>query len=182
MDEAIRAESLAENDLLKAKLLAAESAMEHWKNEAKNTETRSSIAIKAANAMANFAVESQKKAEARAIQAEMTLKSNTAYWKKVAERANLRAAAFSERKPSSCDAEEKVERAIKNAHTPFSKLKIMAAMVGVKPITMKDVTYRKLWKQVIMIVHQDKRPGNISKETSELYDCVCKTVNTLPSE
>ena len=171
-----------ENELLKAKLLAAETAMEHWKKEAKNTEMRSDIAVRAANAITNFALQSEKKSEARAVDAEMKLKSNTAYWKKMADTANLRATAFAERKSTSCDAEEKVERALKHAQTAFSKLRIMAAMIGIKPIAMRDVKYRALWRQVIVMVHQDKRPDDISRETSELYDCICKTVNALPAE
>jgi hypothetical protein len=184
MNEALKAElaeAFAENDLLKARVAAAEQGLEVWKKEVKKIEYNATVAVKAAEARAKFALQTQKDAEARAVTAEMQLKTNTAYWKTVADKANLRAAAAMAEKQKTSDPEERVLRALKNALTPLSKLKIMAQMVGVGNLELKEVAYIKLKKKVLMIVHEDRRPKNATAETIALYECICRIVNGLPS-
>ena len=188
MTEALKVElgeTYAENDLLKVKLSASERSLEYWKNELKRVDHNASISIKAADARTAFALKSQMEAEKRAEYAEKLLKSNTLYWKGVADKANTRLAALMAEKQktsSSSDPDETVERALRNALTPHSKLKIMADMVGVKNIDIKNHDYIKLKRTVLKIVHEDRRSRNdVSRETAELYECICRRVNSLPS-
>ena len=192
-------ETFTEIAALRQKLVMSEETINQWKRAAIDAESRAIAAESRTIAAETKAM----KAESKVMEFDLQSKKGILYWQTLAEQANLRAG-LAERKlnaflqseagkkasaappPHSwtwCgkNIEEKVEAALKNAKTPLAKIKIMASMVGVNS-ALKGATYRAIWRAVIMIVHQDKRPCGLSSEKEALYDCICREVNTLKTK
>jgi hypothetical protein len=189
-------ETFTEIAALRQKLVMSEEIINQWKRAALDAESRAIAAESRTIAAETKAM----KAESKIMEINLQSKKGILYWQTLAEQANLRAG-LAERKlnaflqsesgkkasapswtwGSGKSIEEKVVSALKNAKTPLAKIKIMASMVGVNS-TQKGTTYRAIWRAVLMIVHQDKRPCGLSMEKEALYDCICKEVNALKTK
>lgn len=186
INEAMRSElqqSWYENNVLKSNLTKANQDAETFRSNMLMMQ-RDVLFLKSKLAQSEMEKEKFRMAAAMAEKnAEAKFNMRAELLKKMMERARQKAERNMQNKQhSSEDVEEKVSKALKNAMTPLSKLKVMAEMVGVSQSVRNSADYRTLWKTVLMIVHEDKRRDGISPATQELYNFICKCVNDLPKK